>query len=109
MSRDLREIITGYGGDPEEWMIAERLRHVQAEPDRDPDIVISQAADLIEAQAAEIQRLRHSVQWLRQRIDRLQREQARIPDPWRTLVCDIIANGTLLPDPDGKRYGEPPK
>ena len=39
--------------------MTERLRHVQAEPDRDAEIVISQAADLIEAQAREIERLRN--------------------------------------------------
>jgi hypothetical protein len=29
-------------------------------------------------------------------------------DPERTLVCDILANGTLLPDPNGERYGFDP-
>lgn len=26
-------------------------------------------------------------------------------DPERTIVCDIIANGQLLPDPNNTRYG----
>lgn len=62
------------------------------------------SVDLAEAQR-EIERQRFSVEWTRSRLDRLQKEQARIPDPWRTLVCDILANGSLLPDPEGKRYG----
>lgn len=27
-------------------------------------------------------------------------------DPERTLVCDILANAALLPDPKGLRYGK---
>jgi hypothetical protein len=27
-------------------------------------------------------------------------------DPERTIVYDIIANGAMLPDPEGKRYGQ---
>ena len=26
-------------------------------------------------------------------------------DPERTIVCDILANGALLPDPNRRRYG----
>lgn len=36
----------------------------------------------------------------------LTKEQHRMRDPERTLVCDIIANGQLLPDPNGSRYGQ---
>lgn len=39
------------------------------------------------------------------RINMLAQEQKRMRDPERTLVCDIIANGQLLPDPTGTRYG----
>jgi hypothetical protein len=35
----------------------------------------------------------------------LTKEQHRMRDPERTLLCDIIANGQLLPDPNGSRYG----
>ena len=41
------------------------------------------------------------------RVELLEREQRRMRDPERTLVCDILANGQLLPDPTGKRYGTP--
>jgi len=27
-------------------------------------------------------------------------------DPERQIVCDILANNTLLPDPNGRRYGQ---
>lgn len=36
----------------------------------------------------------------------LTKEQHRMRDPERTLLCDIIANGQLLPDPNGSRYGQ---
>jgi hypothetical protein len=36
----------------------------------------------------------------------LTKEQHRMRDPERTLLCDIIANGQLLPDPSGSRYGQ---
>lgn len=43
--------------------------------------------------------------WYRARADVLQAVQARMRDPERTMVCDVLANGCLLPDPDGVRYG----
>lgn len=42
------------------------------------------------------------------RSHRLQQENHRFREPERTILCDILANGTLLPDPDGTRYGIPP-
>lgn len=45
--------------------------------------------------------------WYRHRVEMLGRLQKRMRDPERQLVCDIIANGQLLPDPHGKRYGFP--
>ena len=38
------------------------------------------------------------------RFDRLQKEQQRMREPERTMVCDILANGSLLYDPTGIRY-----
>ncbi len=45
------------------------------------------------------------IAWYQGRLDMLLHEQDWMRDPERTLLCDIIANGALLPDPDGKRYG----
>jgi hypothetical protein len=42
------------------------------------------------------------------RCNRLQQEQRRFREPERTILCDILANGTLLPDPQGTRYGAHP-
>jgi hypothetical protein len=42
------------------------------------------------------------------RLYRLQQENHRFSEPGRTILCDILANGCLLPDPEGKRYGQPP-
>jgi hypothetical protein len=62
---------------------------------------------IIRRLVAEVEQLSASVEWCRQRMDLLQREQQRMRDPERTLVCDILANGSLLPDPTGARYGRP--
>jgi|GEM_PF-4265094 len=48
---------------------------------------------------------RTSRDFYQRRCNMLQAEQKRMRDPERTLVCDILANGQLLPDPHGKRYG----
>ncbi len=41
----------------------------------------------------------------RRKLDMLGALQHLMRDPERTLVCDVLANGQLLPDPDGSRYG----
>ena len=41
------------------------------------------------------------------RLDMLASAQVRMREPERTIVCDILANGGLLPDPSGDRYGFP--
>lgn len=48
--------------------------------------------------------LNTSRQFYQRRFDLLQKEQRRMREPERTLVCDILANGALLPDPLGVRY-----
>jgi hypothetical protein len=50
-------------------------------------------------------KLTHSADWNRRRVDMLSQMQKHMRDPERTLVCDVIANCQLLPDPTGKRYG----
>lgn len=43
--------------------------------------------------------------WYKRRVELLEKIQKHMRDPERTIVCDILANGQLLPDPRGKRYG----
>jgi hypothetical protein len=50
-------------------------------------------------------KLTHTAAWNRSRVDMLSRLQRYMRYPERNLVCDIIANGQLLPDPRGERYG----
>ena len=52
-----------------------------------------------------IERLRAQVRFYQSRCELLQHWQSRMRDPERTIVCDILANGQTLPDPDGTRYG----
>jgi len=52
----------------------------------------------------QIERMRGMLLSVVGKLDLLQKNQKYMRDPERTLVCDIIANGQLLPDPEGKRY-----
>lgn len=56
-------------------------------------------------QAAELDRLRAEADFYRRRCDALQAWQSKMRDPERTIVCDILANGsTLPPAAAGDRY-----
>lgn len=68
---------------------------------------LATARDDLAAEIKAHKRTVKSLAWYRDRVDMLQREQSRMRDPERTLVCDIIANCALLPDADGARYGTP--
>jgi len=50
-------------------------------------------------------KLAHSADWNRRRVEMLSRLQKHMRDPERTMVCDILANGQMIPDPQSKRYG----
>lgn len=50
-------------------------------------------------------RLYDERQFYIRRFDKLQKEQQRMREPERTMICDILANGSLLYDPSGMRYG----
>ncbi|MCP5195187.1 MAG: hypothetical protein H6974_00060 [Gammaproteobacteria bacterium] len=49
-------------------------------------------------------RLYDGRQFYIRRFDKLQKAQKRMREPERTMVCDILANGSLLYDPSGSRY-----
>lgn len=42
----------------------------------------------------------------RKRCELLEKVQKYMRDPERQIVCDILANNDLLPDPSGARYGQ---
>jgi len=50
--------------------------------------------------------LKSSKEWYASRCQLLQKVQKYMRDPERTIVCDILANNSLLFDPSGKRYGQ---
>lgn len=50
--------------------------------------------------------LKQECDFYRKRIMLLECEKYRMREPELTLVCDILANGALLPDRDGSRYGK---
>ena len=43
----------------------------------------------------------------RKKLELLQKWQSKMRDPERTIVCDILANGQMMADPNGTRYGIP--
>ena len=63
--------------------------------------------DVAREAADEIVRLEHSASFYRRRCELLQEWQNKMRDPERQLVCDILANGQTLPDPNGTRYQPP--
>lgn len=50
-------------------------------------------------------RLESERDFYRDRMMMLEREKYRLRQPELMIVCDILANCQLLPDPDGARYG----
>jgi hypothetical protein len=64
-----------------------------------------EAAEMAGEADREIERLLRAVDFRDRRLGMLQGYQSRMRDPERTLVCDILANAQLLPDPHGSRYG----
>lgn len=54
----------------------------------------------------EIKDLKSSLEFYSSRCELLQKVQIHMRDPERTIVCDILANNSLLPDPNGTRYGQ---
>lgn len=62
---------------------------------------VSQLIDLVST----LKGLNHSSSFYETRCNAMQREINRFREPERTILCDILANGKLLPDPKGSRYG----
>lgn len=60
---------------------------------------------LVKTDTEIIETLQKSLNFYKQRCELLQQVQKYMRDPERTIVCDILANNSLLPDPEGKRYG----
>jgi hypothetical protein len=91
---------------PADGEVAElvRLLLVEADHDKARDHTIWLTADNMRRIAALLQQGQSAIH----RLHRLQQENSRFREPERTILCDLLANGTLLPDPDGKRYGVQP-
>lgn len=60
----------------------------------------------IEKLETKIEKLESSLQFYKSRCELFQKVQKYMEDPERTIVCDILANNSLLPDPNGTRYGQ---
>ena len=54
----------------------------------------------------ENQDLKFSRDFYKSRCELLEKVKKYMRDPERQIVCDILANNNLLPDPEGKRYGQ---
>jgi isocitrate dehydrogenase kinase/phosphatase len=90
----------------EEW--AEKQRHMSSCIARYSSVLADEIKSLraqIDEQNKDKKKLRGKCLFYQKRCEILQHNQINMRDPERTLVCDILANCQLLPDPDGKRYG----
>lgn len=67
--------------------------------------IIDQLRETLSEQTKEIEALLLSRNFYQRRCDLLEKWQSQMRDPERTIVCDILANGQMLPDPNGERYG----
>ena len=62
----------------------------------------------LERLRAEVEQMTQTADFYKRRCDELQKHQSQMRDPERTIVCDILANGFLLPtDYAGERYKVP--
>lgn len=68
--------------------------------------IIELDKEIKQVQDKQIERLENSLRFYRSRCELLQKVQIHMRDPERTIVCDILANNSLLPDPKGTRYGQ---
>ena len=74
--------------------------------DEQPDpCEISEAIDAAVEMIERLEEAESSAAWYKRRCTALQEQQSAMRDPERTIVCDILANGEVLP-PDfaGDRY-----
>ena len=68
--------------------------------------LIKMNEEIEQAYLKKIEKLEHSLSFYSSRCELLQKVQKYMRDPERTIVCDILANNSLLPDPEGTRYGQ---
>ena len=67
--------------------------------------LVTKAADMLAADAQEIDDLKSSEDFYQRRVVLLQEWQSKMRDPERKIACDIIANGQMLPPENaGNRY-----
>ncbi len=68
--------------------------------------IIESWDEYIEKLKKENKDLKFSRDFYKSRCELLGKVQKYMKDPERQIVCDILANDNLLPDPEGKRYGK---
>lgn len=73
---------------------------------KEVDKLIEIDSQLIEYLQKQVAKLEASRDFYKSRCELLQKTQKYMRNPERIIVCDILANNTLLPDPEGKRYGK---
>lgn len=65
------------------------------------DVIPSSLARYLEK---ELQKTLSSLALHRKKLRMIEDAQSQMRDPERQIICDILANAQLLPDPGGKRY-----
>ncbi len=67
---------------------------------------IDEYSSIIDEQSILLEKYANSARFYESRCELLQKVQKYMRDPERQIVCDILANNSLLPDPSGVRYGQ---
>ena len=68
--------------------------------------LIDKYSSLINEQSILLEKYANSARFYKSRCELIQKVQKYMRDPERQIVCDILANNSLLPDSSGVRYGK---
>lgn len=85
------------------YALADAMLSAAPDPKPAPEAEARVGDDALSKMAASCDWYKRSRDWYKRRCDALQGCQSRMRDPERMMVCDVLANGSLL-KPEGGRY-----
>ena len=50
---------------------------------------------LIQKETIRLKRLKRSLEFYKKRVDELERNKDKFPEPYLTMICNILANGEI--------------
>ena len=73
------------------------LRQERCDGDIDEVVPVMLARTLERELATEIAASKEALHWYERRMDAFQAYQHQVPEPYRTVICNILANGKEKP------------